>query len=239
MNMAVRKKRFPARSPLMLFAFLFILFTSFDSTAETKMISVKGTIVSIADGDTVTLKTASDPKLKVRFVGIDTPETAQGYWGQKAKEKLAEMVNIGSFISVEIYGKDSYGRSLGRVFSGSVDVNLEMIRSGWAFFYRICDSSKCEIETGANQYEVAMRSACTIAEKQGAGNFDRAKPIPELPFIYRARTGKRELERWVGNVKTKRMVAPKEYLKVPVCDRVFFSKEADGVSKGYTKLRAR
>ena len=39
-------------------------------------------------------------------------------------------------VTVKFYGKDRYGRVLGVVFIGGMDVNLEMVRSGLAEVYR-------------------------------------------------------------------------------------------------------
>jgi endonuclease YncB( thermonuclease family) len=33
-------------------------------------------------------------------------------------------------------GKDQYGRTLGRIYVGAIDVNAEMVRSGGAWAYR-------------------------------------------------------------------------------------------------------
>jgi micrococcal nuclease len=63
--------------------------------------------------------------------GIDTPERAQPF-GQKARQALAKKV-FGKVVRVDDLGKDRYGRTLGIVRLGKRNVNLELVREGWAW----------------------------------------------------------------------------------------------------------
>ena len=92
----------------------------------------------VIDGDTVEISGRH-----VRLEGIDAPEMAQtctdhtgGSWrcGQDAARALERLV-AGHSLTCEDKGTDKYGRMLGVCFSGSRDVNAEMVRQGlaWAF----------------------------------------------------------------------------------------------------------
>ena len=50
-----------------------ILFTAISTFA------LEGKVVSIADGDTITILTADNQQVNVSFLGIDTPEMAQAF----------------------------------------------------------------------------------------------------------------------------------------------------------------
>lgn len=76
--------------------------------------TIVGKVVSVTDGDTLTLRTETET-LKVRLLGIDTPERGQPY-GTKAKQALSDMV-FGQSVTIESSGKDCYGRTLETVFS--------------------------------------------------------------------------------------------------------------------------
>lgn len=96
--------------------------------------TLTGRVVAVADGDTLTLLTAGNQQVKVRLAGIDAPELRQPY-GQKAKQALSDWA-FGKTARVESPGPDKYGRTLGTVFVGAVNVNAALIEQGAAWVYR-------------------------------------------------------------------------------------------------------
>lgn len=95
---------------------------------------LSGRVVGIADGDTLTLLTADKRQVRVRLAGIDTPERAQPY-GSRARQELSELA-FGKEAEVAVQDTDRYGRTVGRVQAGGVDVNAELVRRGAAWVYR-------------------------------------------------------------------------------------------------------
>lgn len=95
---------------------------------------LKGRVVHVADGDTITVLDAGKVQHKVRLAGIDAPERAQPF-GQRSRESLEDLV-AGRTVIVETHKRDRYGRYVGKVIFNSRDVNLEQIRRGMAWFYR-------------------------------------------------------------------------------------------------------
>ncbi len=93
---------------------------------------LEGKVVGVTDGDTFTLRTATESH-KIRLVGVDSPERGQDY-GAKAKEALSSLV-FGKAIRVRWKERDQYDRILGDAIVGSYWVNLELVRSGWAWHY--------------------------------------------------------------------------------------------------------
>ena len=93
-------------------------------------------IIRVYDGDTITVMMGGQ-KQSIRLVGIDTPEKSRKKnepgqpHSQKATKFLAGMV-LGKQVSIESYGSDRYGRVLGVAYAGRTNVNLEMVRSGYA-----------------------------------------------------------------------------------------------------------
>jgi endonuclease YncB( thermonuclease family) len=94
----------------------------------------QGRIVGVTDGDTVTVLTPTERQVKVRLAEIDTPEGNQPY-GTRAKQALSGFV-FGHTVRVIVVGTDRYGRTIGHVYVGDLDVNAEMVRSGMAWVYR-------------------------------------------------------------------------------------------------------
>lgn len=91
-------------------------------------------VVGVQDGDTITVYSPGRPQTRVRLVEIDAPESAQPY-GQRSKQVLSTMV-FGRTVRIRSEGEDRYGRTLGRVYVGEVDVNAAMVRQGAAWVYR-------------------------------------------------------------------------------------------------------
>ncbi len=85
--------------------------------------------VRVHDGDTITLRTGfRNFDFPLRFLGIDAPEMNAG--GEKARDWLRNRI-LGKTVKIMINIKnrvDKYGRLLGRVFHGGLDVGDEMLR---------------------------------------------------------------------------------------------------------------
>lgn len=100
----------------------------------------EGRVVSIQDGDTVRVLYRGG-ELKIRLAEIDAPEIGHGRkkpgqpHGGDARRALSALV-FGREVRVEQQDRDRYGRVVGRVFVGPVDVNAALVRDGWAWVYR-------------------------------------------------------------------------------------------------------
>tara|TARA_B110000908_G_scaffold130516_1_gene153484 strand:+ start:269 stop:742 length:474 start_codon:yes stop_codon:yes gene_type:complete len=108
------------------------LFLIFNLSAQAEII--EGLVVKIADGDTLTLLTGSNEKIKVRLAGIDTPERKQPF-GSEAKQALSKLVFQKKAL-IEVETKDRYGRTVGIVFVDGQNINYELVRQGMAWVYR-------------------------------------------------------------------------------------------------------
>ena len=96
--------------------------------------TLSGRVVAIADGDTLTVLTEGREQVRVRLSDIDTPERGQP-WGTRARQRLSELA-FGQEVQVTIRDMDRYGRVVGRVWTGTTDVNAAMVRDGAAWLYR-------------------------------------------------------------------------------------------------------
>ena len=112
---------------------------------------IRGRVVRVADGDTITVLStpgragsmnppSSAPiQHKIRFYGIDAPESHQAF-GQKSKQHLSSLV-FGKDVRVKYKSRDKYGRILGTVYVDGLDINLEMLKAGYAWHYKRFDST--------------------------------------------------------------------------------------------------
>jgi len=93
-----------------------------------------GRVVEVADGDTLTVLDAQKKQHKIRLLGIDAPEKAQPF-GQKSKESLSGLA-FQKQVQVRSSKQDRYGRTVGQVFVGNMDVCLEQVKLGMAWHYK-------------------------------------------------------------------------------------------------------
>lgn len=147
------------------FIIFILLVTPYFSYAENNQVSV----VSIQDGDTVTVKTKSNKKIKIRMYGIDAPELSQSY-GKKSKEHLEKLLKNKN-ITYKTANVDSYGRTVATIYAGDINVNYEMIKSGYAWHYKHYYKSK--------KYSEAEK----YARDNKLGLWAEDKPTP--PWKYR------------------------------------------------------
>jgi endonuclease YncB( thermonuclease family) len=114
--------------------------TGTSPTGKTPQRIEEGIVEHVADGDTITVITPNQTKLRIRMFGIDTPETPKGNkfpgqpYGKEAEAYLKQLVE-GKRVKVEIYQVDRYKRLLSTIFLDGKDVNLAMIEAGLAEVY--------------------------------------------------------------------------------------------------------
>ena len=95
---------------------------------------LQGLVIGVSDGDSITVLDSDKRQHKIRLQGIDAPEKAQAY-GQKSKESLSKLV-YKKTVQVHWSKKDRFGRTVGQVMIGDIDVCLEQVRRGMAWHYK-------------------------------------------------------------------------------------------------------
>lgn len=110
---------------------------------------IDGRVVAVADGDTLTVLASRNEQVKVRLAEIDAPEKAQPF-GKRSKQSLSELA-YGKDVRIHVNTKDRYGRIVGRVLVGELDVCMEQVRRGLAWVYRqyAKDAALFELEAKA------------------------------------------------------------------------------------------
>jgi endonuclease YncB( thermonuclease family) len=91
-----------------------------------------GKVSRVIDGDTFELKTSTGT-FKVRLDGIDCPEDKQPF-SKESKAFLSKFLNMDCKINQK--GKDRYGRILGVLRIESVNINLLMVKEGYAWHFK-------------------------------------------------------------------------------------------------------
>lgn len=139
--------------------------------------SIEARVLSVADGDTVRVRSRASEQETVRLLYIDAPEHDQP-GGREARRALQELVRV-ERVRIETRGRDRYARTLGHIrrVSDGLDVNLELVRRGHAWANA----------RGAMRlrYEAAEREA--RAARRGLWQ----APNPVSPYQWRHRTRNR------------------------------------------------
>ena len=97
-------------------------------------------VIRVYDGDTIAF-VENGKRIRVHLVGIDSPETPKGKnkpgqpFNQKSKKYLSWLI-LNETVEIKSYGIDSYGRIMGVVYNEGENINLEMVKEGFAEVYR-------------------------------------------------------------------------------------------------------
>ena len=135
---------------------------------------MNGTVVSIGDGDTITVQDWSGMKTRVRLACIDSPEMSQAPYGEQSRSRLQVIIPVGTAIAIKPKTTDRYGRTVAEVFKGTLNVNLVLVQEGRAVAYRQylgqCDRDKyLQAEASAKSQSLAFWN----------------QPSPVMPWDYR------------------------------------------------------
>jgi len=101
-----------------------------------------GKVITVHDGDTITVLKEDKTQVKVRLWGIDCPEDGQAY-GKKAKQRASELI-FDKDVHTSIIDVDRYGRLVCMIFYFETFkeksiihcMNEEMLSSGFAWVYK-------------------------------------------------------------------------------------------------------
>lgn len=94
---------------------------------------LRGRVVGVIDGDTLTIVDVSRHEHRIRLADIDAPEKGQPF-GQRSKQSLSDIC-FGRQAIIEDRGRDRYGRIIGRVRCAGIDASAEQIRRGMAWVF--------------------------------------------------------------------------------------------------------
>lgn len=169
--------------------------------------TIRGQVVKVADGDTLTLIDDRKFKYRVRLLGIDAPERDQPY-GKESSENLKWLV-YGKRVTVEYSKHDRYGRIVGKVLISpqgdifclavdcmrKMDVGLEQINAGTAWHYK--RYKRDQYEEDQNLYSSAEQRA----RKKQLGLWSDKKPTP--PWAWRRKNKLEALRKRFNETKAK------------------------------------
>jgi endonuclease YncB( thermonuclease family) len=197
--------------------------------------SITGKVVTVIDGDSITVLDAAKRQHEVRIDGIDAPETDQAF-GDRAKKSLAELI-LGKTVTVTGAKINRRGHLVGRVTLHDKDIGLKQIERGMAWYFRkYADDLSRE---DAQAYELAEAGA----RAKSRGLWSSPGPIPpwELRAAHLGQLDEWELEavngEIIGNRSSSVYQRPDcpDYKKVSEDNRIYFKSEKEATAAGYKK----
>lgn len=132
-----------------------------------------GKVVHVSDGDSI-IVLADEVQHKVRLGAIDAPERFQAF-GNKSKKSLTALI-AGKHVTVSYNKRDKYDRIVGKVYLQDMDVGLEQVKRGMAWFYRFYQE---ELEP---EDRAAYAQAEDLAQRDRLGLWVDTKPVPPWEF---------------------------------------------------------
>lgn len=108
---------------------------------------IDGVVTKVSDGDTIQVTDQFGTKVKVRFYGVDAPETEKGNkrtgkiikpgqpFGEEGYQALNQKLQRQN-VRLEIMDTDQYKRAVAIVWLGNRNINREMVSEGWGWAYR-------------------------------------------------------------------------------------------------------
>ena len=97
-----------------------------------------GHVVRVVDGDTIQVRLDGGRTERVRYIGVDTPESVKPDTPVQCFAKKASHFNAGLVdgrdvtLKTDAEQRDRYGRLLAYVYTGSSFVNRELVARGYA-----------------------------------------------------------------------------------------------------------
>ena len=128
-------------------------------------------VIRVIDGDTIELEGG----VKVRYIGIDTPETVHPskpvqFMGKEASAFNRQLVE-GKDVRLEydVQRTDKYGRTLAYVYVGDTFVNAELVKQGYAQIMTIPPNVKYQdlflkLQKEAREAKLGLWSDQAVAE---------------------------------------------------------------------------
>ena len=146
----------------------------FVSSALTTAAELRGVVVGVADGDTITVLDGDRKQHKVRLAGIDAPEKHQGF-GERSKQHLSNLA-FKKRATLDCYKTDQYKRKVCRVWVDGKDIALAQVQAGFAWHYK-----RFEIEQTPSEREAYARAEADARDSR-KGLWQSERPVPPWEF---------------------------------------------------------
>ena len=139
-------------------------------------------ISEVLDGDTVVIMNTKNQRLLVRLLGIDAPELEQEFGAEAKKNLEGKLAGKKVRLAFEPHGvPDAQGRILAKVLIDDMDISVEQVREGFAWYYE------------DHKERLGFLEIDELKQLQSAARKERIKlwqnSSPQAPWKFRKRLG--------------------------------------------------
>ncbi|MFH7326446.1 thermonuclease family protein [Desulfurivibrio sp. C05AmB] len=109
-------------------------------------------VTNISDGDTITVIPPAGKQERIRFYGIDAPESGQPF-GRASTDHVKKVIGDTGFqVEITEIDRDRYGRIVCMVVVNGLNLNRDLVRVGLAWVYpQYCKRPECQEWRGLEQ----------------------------------------------------------------------------------------
>jgi len=150
-------------------------------STSTTTIKTNATVVDVIDGDTIdVILDGETDKMRIRFLGINTPETVDPRkpvqcFGKEASARMHALLDGGKRVRLDEDPQadniDMYGRLLRNVIAeDGTDINASMVADGYAYsylFFPLTPARKAELKKLENDARLSQRGLWSPATCSG------------------------------------------------------------------------
>ncbi|NJK76759.1 MAG: thermonuclease family protein [Oscillatoriales cyanobacterium RU_3_3] len=137
-----------------------------------------GKVVHIVDGDTVDVEVSKcrvpwkgNPQIcRVRFACIDTPEKGQKPFFDNARNRIEQLIPVGTSVTIRDTGDTNYNRIVAEIYKSNSSLSLQMVREGHAVNYCRYLQKNCGTD------RAAYLAAEAAAKQSGLGVWNPNQP---------------------------------------------------------------
>lgn len=201
--------------------------------ANSVQLVIEGKVISVHDGDTVTVLDQNNKKFPIRLQGIDAPELKQAF-GSGSQENLARMV-LGKQVTIFWNKVDKYRRTVGTIMLDGRDVNIEQVKAGLAWHFKKYEDEQAPAD------RITYSAAETSARNAKLGLWGDTNPM--VPGDWRQEV---KTKRWgplppegtiIGNKNSKKYHRPdcSGYRDMSERNRVFFKSVEEAEAAGFKR----
>ena len=112
----------------------------------------------VINGDTLVIE-----QQRIRLFGIDAPETRQRCWASGVRYNCADQAKAtlthltrDKEVRCRLESYDAYGQFLGTCTIGTLEINRELVRQGWALAYRPITMAYADDEADAERRKAGL-----------------------------------------------------------------------------------
>lgn len=142
---------------------------------HTTAAELRGVVVGIAEGDTLTVLDGDNKQHRIRLAGIDAPEKQQTFF-KKSRQNLSDLA-FKKQATLDCYRTDGLKRKVCRVSINGKDVALAQVQAGLAWHYKQFEKEQTPSERAA----YARAEADARASRIGLWQHER----PVAPWDFR------------------------------------------------------